>query len=94
MSIEDQGHFFAIYFLSFVCFVLYLTKISGERLHEHWFNNCDDKERIQKLVKVLNYEHNILTVIGYSKFIMARESKRTGYEICFILIYICIFICI
>ena len=36
MSIEGQGHFFTIYFPGFVCFVLYLTKISGERLQDHW----------------------------------------------------------
>ena len=36
MSIEDQGHFFTIYFPGFVCFVLYSAKISGERLQDHW----------------------------------------------------------
>ena len=36
MSIEGQGHFFTIYFPSFVCFMLYLDKISGERLQDHW----------------------------------------------------------
>ena len=36
MSIEGQGHFFTIYFPDFVCFVLYLSKISGERLQDHW----------------------------------------------------------
>ena len=36
MSIEGQGHFFTIYFLGFVCFVLYLAKLSGERLQDHW----------------------------------------------------------
>ena len=43
MSIEGQGHFFTIYFPGFVCFVLYLAKISGERLQDHWssgFINC------------------------------------------------------
>ena len=35
-SIEGQGHFFTIYFPGFVCFVLYLAKISGERLQDHW----------------------------------------------------------
>ena len=34
MSIEGLGHFFAIYFRGFVCFVLFL--ISGERLQDHW----------------------------------------------------------
>ena len=36
MSIEGQGHFFTIYFPGFVCFVLYHSKISGERLQDHW----------------------------------------------------------
>ena len=36
MSIEGQGHFFTIYFPGFVCFVLYLDKMSGERLQDHW----------------------------------------------------------
>ena len=36
MSIEGQGHFSTIYFPGFVCFVLYLDKISGERLKDHW----------------------------------------------------------
>ena len=36
MSIEGQGHFFAIYFPGFVCFVLYWDKTSGERLQDHW----------------------------------------------------------
>ena len=36
MSIEGQGNFFTIYFPGFVCFVLYLAKISGERLQDHW----------------------------------------------------------
>ena len=41
MSIEGQGHFFTIYFPCFVCFVLYLAKISGERLQDHWSSgNC------------------------------------------------------
>ena len=38
MSIEGQGHFFTIYFPGFVSFMLYmyLDKISGERLQDHW----------------------------------------------------------
>ena len=36
MSIEGQGPFFTIYFPGFVCFVLTLDKISGERLQDHW----------------------------------------------------------
>ena len=41
MSIEGQGHFFTIYFPGFVCFVLYLDKISGERLQDHWSSGLD-----------------------------------------------------
>ena len=36
VSIEGQRHFFIIYFPGFVCFVLTLDKISGERLQDHW----------------------------------------------------------
>ena len=36
MSFEGQGHFFTIYFPDYVCFVLYSSKISGERLKNHW----------------------------------------------------------
>ena len=36
MSIQGQGNFFTIYFSGFVCFVLDLAKISGERLQDHW----------------------------------------------------------
>ena len=41
MSIEGQGHFFTIYFPGFVCFVLYLAKISGERLQDHLSSGFD-----------------------------------------------------
>ena len=44
MSIEDQGHFFTIYFPGFVCFVLYLDKISGERLQDHWSSGLEEWE--------------------------------------------------
>ena len=36
MSIEGQGHFFAIYIPGFVCFVRYYAKLSGGRLQDHW----------------------------------------------------------
>ena len=36
VSIEGQGHFFTIYFPGYVCFLLYLAKISGEHLQDHW----------------------------------------------------------
>ena len=40
MSIKCQGHFYTI-FLGFVCFVLYLAKISGERLQDHWSSGSE-----------------------------------------------------
>ena len=47
------------------------------------------------LIKVLNYVHIALIVIGcvyiMLKSIVSRKSKRTGYQICFISLYICIF---
>ena len=56
MSIEGQGHFFTIYFPGFVCFVLYLDKISGERLQDHWssgiFKLSPPILRIRMFVKV------------------------------------------
>ena len=41
MSIEGEGHFFSIYSPGFVCFVLYLAKISGERLQDHWSSGLE-----------------------------------------------------
>ena len=35
VSIEGQGHFYTIYFPSFVCCVFYSAKISGECLQDH-----------------------------------------------------------
>ena len=49
MSIEGQGHFFTIYFPGFVCFVLYLAKISGERLQDHWSSGFSELSPCVKL---------------------------------------------
>ena len=50
------------------------------------------------LKQILDDVHIVPTVIGYVnillKSIVSRKSKRTGYQICFILLYICIIICI
>ena len=56
MSIEGQGHFFTIYFPGFVCFVLYLDKISGERLQDHWssgYYTCESMENLANHTFVL-----------------------------------------
>ena len=59
MSIEGQGHFFTIYFPGFVCFMLYLNKISGERLQDHWSSgySCSTHAPIQ-LDLIVNYVIN------------------------------------
>ena len=54
MSIEGQGHFFTIYFPSFVCFVLYLDKISGERLQDHWSSGSKFYRRHYELISKFN----------------------------------------
>ena len=54
MSIEGQCHFCTIYFPGFVCFVLYLDKISGERLQDHWSSGLtflEQKWQMSSLVK-------------------------------------------
>ena len=56
MSIEGQGQFFTIYFPGFVCFVLYLDKISGERLQDHWssgYYQCESMENLTSHTFVL-----------------------------------------
>ena len=57
MSIEGQGHFFTIYFPGFVCFVLYLAKISGERLQDHWSSGFI-------VVAMCDPVHNVETIHG------------------------------
>ena len=57
MSIEGQGHFFTIYFPGFVCFVLYLAKISGERLQDHWSSGSESKAASE--LKVGRSRHQI-----------------------------------
>ena len=55
MSIEGKGHFFTMYFPGFVCFVLYLDKISGERLQDHWSSGLYFPPTHAKTVLELNY---------------------------------------
>ena len=51
MSIEGQGHLYTIYFPGFVYFVLYLAKISGERLQDHWSSGL-------KILKLWHFSEN------------------------------------
>ena len=60
--IEGQGHFFTIYFPGFVCFVLYLAKISGERLQDHWSSGLikdPEKNKNIALLALPNHEKDI-----------------------------------
>ena len=41
-------------FPGFVCFVLYLAKISGERLHDHWSSGITDGQRNEAFIKTLS----------------------------------------
>ena len=56
MSIEGQGQFFTIYFPGFVCFVLYLAKISGERLQDHWSSGFECEKLVQSTLQ-LSFPH-------------------------------------
>ena len=60
MSIEGQGHFFTIYFPGFVCFVLYLAKISGERLQDHWSSGLKMWQILGLLKGILNNDKLML----------------------------------
>ena len=52
VSIEGQGHFFTIYFPGCVCFVLYLAKISGERLQDHWSSGLVSSDVCRAAVRI------------------------------------------
>ena len=58
MIIEGQGHFFIIYFPGFVCFLLYLAKISGERLQDHWSSGFRFNVNINATFFRLNILHS------------------------------------
>ena len=69
MSIEGQGHFFTIFFPGFVCFVLYLDKISGERLQDHWSSgliSCSAEVSMTKFV---------FTTLGPAKRLKSKIKK-------------------
>ena len=77
MSIEGQGHFFTIYFPGFVCFVLYLAKISGERLQDHWSSgSCCHQTWFRKSVSVLKNTH----IPAESKRLHCTEFTSVGNE--------------
>ena len=77
MSIEGQGHFFTIYFPGFVCFVLYLAKISGERLQDHWSSGF-----LVQQTKILSEEidYQMSELVHYFK--MSRVVRKPAFCIC------------
>ena len=79
MSIEGQGHFFTIYFPGFVCFVLYLAKISGERLQDHWSSGYLIRERCtifnRQIAEVqILYQENVQAKV--SQFFIAMSLMK------------------
>ena len=69
MSIEGQGHFFTIYFPGIVCFVLYLAKISGERLQDHWSSGCADQLRTLVSIATVSSHRVIMGKTASSRFL-------------------------
>ena len=82
MSIEGQGHFFTIYFPGFVCFVLYLAKISGERLQDHWSSglSCPFKKPTEHLINgnFTNSEKSKYLVSANKMFYFSPFSANIG----------------
>ena len=83
MSIEGQGHFFTIYFPGFVCFVLYLAKISGERLQDHWSSGLNIPSSSPKYVMiVLGLETRLVGFAVYSILILTYKACIHEYKSC------------
>ena len=74
MSIEGQGHFFAIYFPGFVCFVLYKATISGERLQDHWSSDYEDLTKI-----IFELSSNIIN-FKYAPYFSSPEGEAEGSQ--------------
>ena len=80
MSIEGQGHFFTIYFPGFVCFVLYLAKISGERLQDHWSSGYFDL--LFSVETKNNFDtHNFITNYMIFLFFIATQAFLNLYPV-------------
>ena len=82
MSIEGQGHFFTIYFLGFVYFVLYEAKISGERLQDHWSSGL---MKLSKCSKGLSLFSGNLSLWFLTKLHIksALSTSKTGWNLDF-----------
>ena len=75
MSIEGQGHFFTIYFPGFVCFVLYLAKISGERLQDHWSSGLFQSDKNSDAMATYSSHRLIIGKVEICIF-LAHLSQR------------------
>ena len=75
MSIEGHGHFFAIYFPGFVCFVLYKVKISGERLQDQWSSGLIFGSKCTEVITI-NYE------LCHEKTCFLAHAKTKGKLSC------------
>ena len=73
MRIEGQGHFFTIYFPGFVCFVLYLAKISGERLQDHWSSGFPFHNNFHSL-----YTSPLPSPLTFSPFLAHLSQRLIG----------------
>ena len=74
MSIEGQGHFFTIYFPGFACFVLYLDKISGERLQDHWSSGRDFSVKSKVIISLFQTVRLALSIFTVCKFIFITNK--------------------
>ena len=69
MSIEGQGHFFTmIYFPGFVCFVLYLDKISGERLQDHLSSGLSNMTLSKNCASEFSSDHCLILLGNRRKY--------------------------
>ena len=75
MSIEGQGHSFTIYFPGFVCFVLYLDKISGERLQDHWSSGHIF------LLKLYHHVYKTISSLCYRKQLLCLAEVQRDHSV-------------
>ena len=89
MSFEGQGHLFTIYFPGFVCFVLFLANISGERLQDHWSSGLNYlSEFSERSMALPNQFIPLLNFITVSKKLKCRQEYHFYSFVCHLLYHI------
>ena len=91
MSIEGQGHFFTIYFSGFICFALYLAKISGEGLQDHRSSGsdfsftfqCQNRTRFKFALSRSGLLANSAVSLGIFEIFLLQECLLSSHP-CFI----------